>query len=304
MKRLILVTAILLGLAAVVSHASEVQLTETPGDCRNPAWCSNGHIAFSSDRYGLSDIWGMDETGEATNTWRITQNPAFTDFEPTWNAGCSHVYFSGSQGGDYRLYYMSSVGAPAQPIPVSLELGNNRSPDHSATGAGVVFESDRGGNDDIMWMPEGGESSSTNLTTSGFNDRCPSWAPGDGLVAFASDRSGNWDIWLMDETGEGGGLWQLTSNLADETEPAFNPSGDLVAFHRSGVGIVAIDVESRLEYQITSNASDTEPCWSPTGMEIAFARDTGDYHIWVSDGVPDTGVQEVTSWGRVKALYR
>ena len=291
-------------LTAAPAAGSETMLTETPGDCRSPAWCSSGYLAFSSDRYGLSDIWGMDEAGEATNTWRITQNPANTDLEPTWNAGCSHVYFSGSTGGGYRLYYISWVGSPAQPIAVSLGTGNDRAPDHSSTAAAVVFHSDRSGNDDIMWMPEGGESSSTYLTTNAAEDRDPSWSPDGSLVVFASDRSGNWDIWLMDASGEARGVWQLTDNPVDETCPAFNPFGDLVAFHRDGVGIVAIDVTTRLEYQISTDASDTEPCWSPTGMEIAFARDVaGEYHIWTSDNVPDTAVEEMT-WGRVKALYR
>ena len=89
-----------------------------------------------------------------------------------------------------------------------------------------------------------------------------------------------------------------------ETQPAFNPTGDLVAFHRSGVGIMVIDVTTRLEYQITTNATDTEPCWSPNGMEIAFARESsGDYHIWVTNNVPDTPVEGL-SWGRMKALFR
>ena len=293
-----------MALVVALSHGSEIQLTETPGDCRSPAWCSNGDVSFSSDRYGLSDIWCMDEAGEDINTWRTTQNPANTDLEPTWNAGCSHLYFSGSTGGDYRLYYISSVGAPAQPIAVCLEQGNNHAPDHSQTGAGVVFYSDRAGNNDIMWMPEGGESSSTYLTTDAADDRDPSWAPSDTLIAFASDRSGNWDIWLMHVSGESHGLWQLTSNAADETQPAFNPGGDLVAFNRSGAGIVAADVTSRLEYQITTNPTDTEPCWSPAGMEIAFSRElAGEYHIWKTSNVPDTAVEE-TTWGCIKALHR
>jgi Tol biopolymer transport system component len=303
MRRLLLVATLLLGSAVPSSQGSETQLTEAPGNCREPAWCSSGYISFSSDRNGLSDIWAMDEVGEVIGgSSRTTQNPAYTDREPEWNAGCTHVYFSGSTGGDYRLYYITWTGFPSMPIPVSLVVGSDRAPD--ASGGGVVFHSDRAGNDDIMWMGLGGEGVSTYLTTNGADDRFPSWAPSDTLIAFASDRSGNWDIWLMHAAGESRGVWQLTSDPADETHPAFSPGGDLVAFHRSGTGIVAVDVATRMQYQITSNATDTEPCWSPDGMEIAFSRDvSSDYHIWVTNNVPDTAVEEVT-WGRVKALYR
>lgn len=305
MRRMIL-TALVLVLALAASHAGEVQLTESPGDCRSPSWCSNGHVSFSSDRYGPSDIWAMGEDGESSiiGSWRITQNPANTDYEPAWNAGCTHVYFSGSTGGGHRLYYISSVGFPAMPIAVSLGSGNDRAPDHSPTAGAVVFHSDRAGNDDIMWMPQGGESTSTYLTTHPDNDRSPSWSPDGSVVAFASNRSGNWDIWLMDAGGESRAVWQLTSAAADETLPDFNPTGDLVAFHRAGVGIVAIDVEARLEYQLTTDPTDTEPCWSPDGTMIAFSRESGgEYHIWTTDNVPDTAVEQST-WGQVKALYR
>jgi Tol biopolymer transport system component len=301
--RLIMVTMAILCLTAVTCSGLETQLTEDPGDCRTPEWGSTGYIVFSSDRMGLNDIWVMDEIGEDLgSSSRTTQSPANTDYEPEWNTTCSHNYFSGSTGGDFRLYYVQWTGSPYTPIPVSLEPGNDRAPD--ASDAGVVFYSDRAGHNDIMWMPLGSEFVSTYLTTNGADDRWPSWSPGDTLVAFASDRSGNWDIWMMRSSGESAGLWQLTDDAADETWPAFNPGGDLVAFHRDGLGIVAIDVATRLEYQITTNPTDTEPSWSPDGLKIAFSREeAGSWHIWMTDNVPNTPVEEL-SWGRVKALYR
>ena len=296
-------------MAAVLSCAfvhpcsgSEWQLTEDPGNCYAPEWCENGQITFSSDRYGAAaDIWGMDEAGEATNSWRITQNPANYDYEPCWNSACTHTYFSGGTGGDRNIYYINASGSPYQPILVSLTEGDSEAP--HATAGGVVFHSNRAGNDDIMWMPPGGESASTYLTTNVAEDRFPCLSPNDSLVAFASNRSGNWDIWLMHAAGESRGVWQLTDDPADESDPEFSPAGNLVAFHRDGAGLMCIDVVTRIEHQITSNPTDTQPCWKPDGTELAFVRQSGDFHIWATDNVPDSAVQSVT-WGCIKALYR
>jgi Tol biopolymer transport system component len=290
-------------LSVATAHAAEWQLTTTAGDNMSPAWC-NGWIAFQSGRNGHLEMWAMDQAGEATNVWRITTNPANTDENPTWNATCSHIYYQSRTTGTSRLYYISKVGPPAQPIPVSLGTGDDEAPE--AGPAGVVFHSDESGHDDIMWMPLGGESASTFLTDAmdAHEDRYPCWSPTDTLVAFASDRSGNWDIWLMHADGEAHGLWQLTSDLADETEPAFSPDGNLLAFRRDGVGIVAIDVVSRAEHAITSDPTDTQPCWAPDGSEIAFTRGITDRQIWGTDAVPDTGVEQAGSWGAIKAIFR
>jgi Tol biopolymer transport system component len=291
--------------AAVLSfaQAGEWQLTTTPGDNLSPAWC-DGYIAFQSARNGRMEIWVMEEGGESSECWRVTYNPTRNDENPTWNDGCTHLYYQSRTTGTNRLYYVNRSGPPYQPFAVSLGTGDDEAPEASA--AGVVFHSDEAGHDDIMWMPLGGEATSTFLTNSSdpYEDRYPCWSPGGSLIAFASDRSGNWDIWAMDAGGESRAVWQLTTDASNETEPAFDPSGGLVAFHREGVGIVAIDVASRAEYQVTNDPTDTQPCWSPTGNEIAFTRGTSDRHIWVTDGVPDTGVEQAGSWGTIKAMYR
>jgi Tol biopolymer transport system component len=170
----------------------------------------------------------------------------------------------------------------------------------------VVFHSDESGHDDIMWMPLGGESSSTFLTddTDTWEDRYPSWSPDASTIAFASNRSGNWDIWMMDSGGEARGVWQLTNDVSFESEPAFSPSGAFVAFHRDGVGIVAVEVANGAEYQITDDATDTQPCWNPTGDVIAFTRGVTDTQIWATDAIPETGIEQSGSWGQIKAMYR
>jgi hypothetical protein len=283
----------------VAAHApaagDEWQLTTTAMNW-DPAWCGDV-IAFTSDRSPVESVWAMGETGESGGTWHITLS-AFACGEAARDPGdpaCSFIYFEGQDEGQPAQLYFSYVNSY---FPIQLTTqGDNHAP--SYLDAGIVFHSDRAGNDDIIWMDINGEATAWEyLTTSLAADRFPCWSPDASEIAFASDRLGDMDIWVMSADGEGAA--RLTSGTENESEPAWSPNGQFIAFQREGVGIFAFDVATRAEYQVTSGAGDTSPAWSPDNTKIAFDRDG---QIWCTDAVPESAVRQ-SSWGSIKALYR
>lgn len=99
----------------------------------------------------------------------------------------------------------------------------------------------------------------------------------NGRIAFASDRDGDFDIYTM--TGAGADVQQLTNDAASETQPAWAPNGQRLAFVRAGA-IWRVDADGGNATQLTAGPGDNEPAWSHDGDEIVFTRG-GD--IWKMD---------------------
>jgi hypothetical protein len=130
-----------------------------------------------------------------------------------------------------------------------------------------------------------------------FNISCE--AALSNQIVFDSDRGLNADenIWVMNP--DGNGLQQLTTNLADDTEPYVSPLGTRIAFvsDRDGDGEVYImDADGTGQTNLTSNgARDREPAFSPDGTKIVFTSDRdGDDDIYVMD-VDGSNVEQLTN---------
>ena len=94
------------------------------------------------------------------------------------------------------------------------------------------------------------------------------WTAGN-MIAYASDRAGdNLDIWVQHlETGESR---RLTTNPADDREPAFSPDGSRIAFRseRDGGGIYVMSSLGGEERRIADGGRG--PSFSPDGKWIAY----------------------------------
>ena len=116
-----------------------------------------------------------------------------------------------------------------------------------------------------------------------------------GTIAFESNRAGNFDIFSMAATG--GGQARLTTDPADDLDPAWSPNGQKIAFasRRAGtLDIWVMNADGSGQTQVTSGpGADRYPTWAPDGTRIAFRRDTGAAsEIWV---VGAGGASAITS---------
>jgi len=80
----------------------------------------------------------------------------------------------------------------------------------------------------------------------------------NGKIAFQSDGGGNYDIYTMNRYGKK--IKKLTTNPADDEDPAFSPDGKRIAFESDRDGdsdIYKMNVKGRKLVQLTTDSATT-----------------------------------------------
>jgi len=126
----------------------------------------------------------------------------------------------------------------------------------------------------------------TQLTDQSGPEYFPSLSPDGKSFVYAGYASGNWDIYLQ-RVGGKNPINLTKDSPADDTQPAFSPDGERIAFRseRDGGGIFVMGATGESVKRLTDFGYN--PAWSPDEKEIACA---------------DEGIIEPSS--RVKARSR
>ncbi len=110
-----------------------------------------------------------------------------------------------------------------------------------------------------------------------------------GVVAFTLRRNGNSDIYAIQQTTRE--IIRLTSDPAEDRDPAWSPDGSLLAFASRRGGnwdIYLLDLEGGALIRLTRTPGfDAGPTWSPAGQQIAFEsyrEDNLDIYVMDADG--------------------
>ncbi|MGU3576862.1 Tol-Pal system beta propeller repeat protein TolB [Brucellaceae bacterium C25G] len=141
----------------------------------------------------------------------------------------------------------------------AIDTGASYSPD----GSKIVFESDRGGRQQIYVMGADG-SNPQRISFGNGSYSTPVWSPRGDLIAFTKQSGGQFSIGVMKPDGSGERL--LTTGFHNEG-PTWAPNGRVLMFFRQGRGatpkLYTVDVTGRNERQIQTPSGGSDPAWSP-----------------------------------------
>jgi serine/threonine protein kinase/Tol biopolymer transport system component len=111
------------------------------------------------------------------------------------------------------------------------------------------------------------------LTYLAGRETFPSLAPDGSFFAYVKSEGGRSHIFLQRVVG-GANYRDLTNDpTADDTQPAFSPDSDRIAFRstREGGGIFVMGATGESPRRLTERGSN--PAWSPDSKEIVFATE-------------------------------
>jgi eukaryotic-like serine/threonine-protein kinase len=112
----------------------------------------------------------------------------------------------------------------------------------------------------------------TQLTYQSGTEFFPSLSPDGKTFIYASRESGNWDIYLQ-RVGGTNPIKLTKDSAADDSQPAFSPDGERIAFRseRDGGGIFLMGATGESITRVSDFGYS--PAWSPDGAEIVVGTE-------------------------------
>jgi Tol biopolymer transport system component len=253
------------------------QLTDSPGENRDPTWSADGsEIAFSTNRDGNFEIYKMDADG--SNQIRLTNTPDGFSWEPTWSPDGTRIAFTRAVGDPFVCYWwcfrdiwvMKADGSDLRRLTTDAA---SYSPDWSPDGTKIAFtrrqdDGVRDDNPDIWKMDPDGSNQQNLIHTEPFPllDECesaPDWSPDASQITFSNSDCQNStgdSVHIMDADGSERRRWDHAYN------PAWSPDGTKIVFETGfdrdrPTSLWWKAVDGTAEQQIAMYGGD--PDWQP-----------------------------------------
>jgi TolB protein len=141
----------------------------------------------------------------------------------------------------------------------------NTAPSYSPDGGQIVFESDRGGTQQIYLMDAGG-GGQNRISFGKGRYSTPVWSPDGKWIAFTKSAGGKFAIGVMKPDGSGERI--LTEGFHNEG-PTWAPNSRVIMFFREsggengGARLYSVDVTGYNEQPVPTPGFASDPAWSP-----------------------------------------
>ena len=257
-------------------------------DCPDVSPDGNSVVYQLLEEDGSVNLWTMSaKTG--LRAVRKTEGSKL-NFSPTYASDGARIVFSSNRSGPSGNVWALGTSGGLRPVTDSPEadMWAHEDPIGQSTIAFTRFQ--LGDSRGSIWIYDRNSYSAAQLRE-GRQSRI---SPNGKKIAFSAfdAHEGHWNIWVMNV--DGSGAKALTNNNADNTEPAWHPSGNWITF-ASNAGTASanlrdLNAEIKLHnfdiwmtelngsraIQLTVNGSDDHnPVFAPDGKVFYFSSNRG-----------------------------
>lgn len=188
--------------------ADAVNVTDHPADDVQPAWGSDGRLAFFSDRDAERlELYVLDLDEHSVR--RLTENEHY-DSGAAWAPDGGSIaftrYFAAPEGGDHsgRGEVMLLDLASGEERQLTELGGYNGGVSFSPDGRLIAFHRSTDGGSEL-WIMNADGSEPRALTDTFIDEYSPEWSPSGRWIAFTAgvnnDSLGTFDLWIMRPDG-------------------------------------------------------------------------------------------------------
>lgn len=183
-------------------------------------------------------------------------------FAPRFANDGNHVVMSIAHNGSTQIFSMDLRSRSLHQLTNTPGIINT-SPSYSPDGSKIVFNSDRGGTQQLYVMNSDG-SGVTRISFGSGRYGTPVWSPRGDLIAFTKFEGGTFYIGVMHP--DGSGERELDQSYFEEG-PTWSPNGRVVMFYRQDRGhhthLYSIDLTGRNLREVPTPLDASDPAWSP-----------------------------------------
>ncbi|MEW6126828.1 MAG: protein kinase [Acidobacteriota bacterium] len=115
---------------------------------------------------------------------------------------------------------------------------------------------------------------STQVTDFPHEEFFPSLSPDGNTIVYGRRTANGWDIFRQRVGGFN--VQNLTENFSgDDTQPAFSPNGEYIAFRseRDGGGVFVMGASGESVRRLSDRGPAFHPAWSPDSQEVIFTEE-------------------------------
>jgi TolB protein len=200
-----------------------------------------------------------------TNQKEIVGDFPQMSFAPRYSPDGNRILMSlqSEDGTNANIYEMNLQSRKLRQITDVAAI--NTAPSYSPDGGQVVFESDRGGTQQIYLMDSSG-GGQNRISFGKGRYSTPVWSPDGKWIAFTKSAGGKFSIGVMKPDGSGERI--LTEGYHNEG-PTWAPNSRVIMFFREsggengGARLHSVDVSGYNEQPMQTPGFASDPAWSP-----------------------------------------